>query len=325
MIMRAFVQAFLIGTLLAAVSSRASLFAQGLLLTEFMADNATTLMDDEANPEDWLEIFNSGDTDVALEGYYLSDDAGRLTKWQFPAVTIGARRFLTVFCSGRDLIDPTLPIHTSFKLSKDEGESIYLVAPDGRTIISRYDTYPEQQPDISYGMATDSTFANPVVNGAEARVFVPTTGDLGLQWTQLEFDDSTWRQGTTAIGFGVRSPELELLGTDVGAEMLNVNTSIYIRIPFDVPDPALLDVMKFRVRYDDGFVAFVNGQVIASSSTAPPVLEWNSAAARSHVARTFEEFDVSSSVQHLKPGRNILAIQGLNTSISNNDLFILPQ
>ncbi len=297
--------------------------AQELLLTEFMADNSKTLADEDREFEDWVEVFNAGDADLSLEGYFLSDDAANPTLWRFPAVVLGAKRFLVVFCSGKDRRDPALALHTSFKLDSDGGD-VLLVAPDGKTVLTQYHDYPEQQADTSHGMATDSKFASPVVTGAAARVLVPPAGDLGLRWTELDFDDGTWRQGTTAVGYGGQAPELDLLGTNVAAEMQNLNASVYVRIPFEVADPAALDVLKLRMRYDDGFAAFVNGQ-LAVASNAPAAVEWNSVATRSHAARTWEEFDISSQIQALRPGRNVLAIQGLNATANNNDLFMLPE
>ena len=47
--------------------------AQGLLITEFQAFNESTLQDEDSEYSDWIEIFNSGDAAVNLNGYYLTD------------------------------------------------------------------------------------------------------------------------------------------------------------------------------------------------------------------------------------------------------------
>jgi hypothetical protein len=297
--------------------------AQELLITEFMTDNSKTLQDDYGEFPDWLELFNPGDSEVNLEGYYLTDKTDKLTKWKFPAVSLGAKRALIVFCSGKDRRDPASPLHTNFKLDNDGGD-LLLIAPNGIKVISAYRGYPEQQADVSYGMATDSRLIQPILTDAPARVLVPPSADLGLRWTELAFDDASWKQGQTAVGFGVRSPELELLKTDVGTDMLGVNASLYIRIPFEVADPAAVDLLTLRVRYDDGFAAFLNGELVASAS-APDDLQWNSTAKGNHSPRNFESFDLSGHVGALRAGQNVLAIQGLNVLASNSDLFILPE
>ena len=45
--------------------------------------------------------------------------------------------------------------------------------------------------------------------------------------------------------------------------MFGAAPGIYIRAPFPVTDPALFDVLKLRMQFDDGFVAYINGQEVA--------------------------------------------------------------
>ena len=45
--------------------------------------------------------------------------------------------------------------------------------------------------------------------------------------------------------------------------MAGVNSSVYVRVPFHVDDPGLLEALELRIRYDDGFVAYLNGAVVA--------------------------------------------------------------
>ena len=46
----------------------------------------------------------------------------------------------------------------------------------------------------------------------------------------------------------------------MGAQMSGINTSAYIRIPFDVADPTGLIGLTLDMKYDDGFIAYLNGQ-----------------------------------------------------------------
>ena len=73
-----------------------------------------------------------------------------LTMWTFPAVSIGPNEFLIVFASAKDR-RPTdgSNLHTNFQLS-GQGETLYLVKPDGLTIASEI-TFPETYPNVSYG------------------------------------------------------------------------------------------------------------------------------------------------------------------------------
>ena len=105
---------------------------------------------------------------------------------------------------------------------------------------------------------------------------------------------------------------LPYVRTDIGAAMSNINASAYIRIPFTVADPTNVALVTLRVRYDDGFAAFINGVEFARGN-APDTLSYNSAATSPHTPTAVDEFRLGAI--NLVPGVNILAIQGLNLTL----------
>ena len=122
-----------------------------LQLNEILTRNVTDITDGFGNREDWMEIYNPNPTIVNLDGYYLTDNAGNPTKWNFPSVTIPASSYLVVFASGKDVVDPSGAAHTNFSLSAD-GEYLAIVRPNGTTVDDSFSpVYPEQFTDISYG------------------------------------------------------------------------------------------------------------------------------------------------------------------------------
>ncbi|PYJ00210.1 MAG: hypothetical protein DME25_21275, partial [Verrucomicrobia bacterium] len=122
-------------------------------ISEFMASNTRTLADESGFYEDWIEIYNPSAVAVNLDGWYLTDSAGNLTKWRFPATNLAGGAFLVVFASGKDRRVPGARLHTSFQLSA-AGEYLGLVKPDGVTIASEFSpVFPQQVPDVSYGFA----------------------------------------------------------------------------------------------------------------------------------------------------------------------------
>ena len=166
-----------------------------------------------------------------------------------------------------------------------------------------------------------------VASGADVRVLVPQDGELGLDWTAADFDDSGWRAGTTGVGYERGSGYEDLIVTDVEAEMYNVTGTVYLRVPFEVDDPSELVLLTLRMKYDDGFVAYLNGTRVAARN-APGVPQWNSTASGSHADSSsiiFENIDIEEGVGLLRAGTNILAIHGLNTSTSSSDLLMMPQ
>jgi len=168
----------------------------------------------------------------------------------------------------------------------------------------------------------------------QRRVLVPTAdngGDaLGADWYEdINFDDDTWMLGTGGLGYDTGNEYQDFIGMDVMDSMRGKNGSAFIRIHFEAGSQVNeeTNLMVLRMRYDDGFKAFLNGVHIASSN-APEILEWNSFATGTHddsLAVQFQEFDVSAFVTYLRPGTNLLAIQGLNVSNASSDFLIDAQ
>jgi hypothetical protein len=122
-----------------------------LIISEFMAANTKVLADEDGAFSDWIELHNTGEAEVNVAGWYLTDSASNRTKWQFPAVTIPAGGYLLVFASSKDRSDPAGPLHTNFALSAS-GEYLGLIQADGTTIVSEFrPTFPAQTDNISYG------------------------------------------------------------------------------------------------------------------------------------------------------------------------------
>ena len=130
----------------------------GLLISEFMADN-NTLLDSDDDSSDWIELWNPTSSPVNLAGHYLTDNRQVPNKWALPPVIIQPRSYLLIFASGKDRASPDGELHTNFKLTSG-GEYLGLSRDDGEegfTVLSEYAaTYPEQEQDISYGLDPES-------------------------------------------------------------------------------------------------------------------------------------------------------------------------
>ncbi|MGZ8939417.1 MAG: lamin tail domain-containing protein, partial [Limisphaerales bacterium] len=99
-------------------------------INEIMAANESGLLDQFGAAEDWVELYNDENFPVSLEGWSLTDDVTKPEQWVFPRVTIGAKAYLVVFASGRDIRDAAAPrLHTNFKLSLT-GEYLGLYSAD---------------------------------------------------------------------------------------------------------------------------------------------------------------------------------------------------
>ncbi len=303
-----------------------------LTISEFMSGNSNTLDDQDGDASDWVEIYNASPSAVDLSGWHLTDDADDLAQWTFPGVSLPAGGYLVVFASGKDRALAGSELHTNFRLEA-AGEYLALVRPDGVTIASDFEPeYPPQVSDVSYGLVqTDAASISIIGPDAEARVLVPSVangGDiLGDAWKATDFVDTAWVGGTTGIGFQRAAGYENLIRLDVGDAMFGVNQSVFVRMPFQVSDPNRLAALTLHMKYDDGFVAYLNGARVAQRN-APDPLSWNSGATALHPdlqAMDFEEIDITAFIGDLRAGSNILAVQGLNAGVASNDFLIVPE
>jgi len=189
-----------------ALESR-TLLASEPIITEFMAWNMTGLQREtppgSGNWEhpDWIEIYNPSAGAINLEGYYLTDNPGNLTKWQFPAYVLNGNSYTLVIADGTDKRTPEF--RTNFELNKESGY-LALVKPDGVTIVSEYAPgYPSQLPDVSYGVTLTTVQESLISSVATVKVKVPTDDSMGTDWngSNPAFDDFAWTIGVTGVGF----------------------------------------------------------------------------------------------------------------------------
>lgn len=115
--------------------------------------------------------------------------------------------------------------------------------------------------------------------------------------------------------------------TDLETTMFGVNSSAYLRLPFTVTNPASYESLTLRMRYDDGFVAYLNGQEIARRN-APGATTWNSTAVQDRPnaqSIVVEEINVTAFIDDLVVGNNVLAIHGLNEASNSTGFLLQPE
>ncbi|TWU22757.1 CotH kinase family protein [Bythopirellula polymerisocia] len=309
------------------LEARIALDASMLRITEFMASNDGTLDDYDGDSSDWLEIYNAGIDEVDLSGMYLTDKATNLTKWAFPSgETIAGGGYRVVFASNKDTIKPNGELHTNFAMSAG-GEYLGLIDVDGTTVIDEFSPeFPAQFTDVSYGVAEiASTTTTLVDSSTEVQTFVPSNGLLGTSWTAVDFlPDAGWTSGSTmGVGYDTNPDYLPLIDTNIGAQMFSENSSAYIRAQF-THSMGNSGKLMLRIKYDDGFVAYLNGQPIISRN-APENPAWNSPALSDRldsVAVDDEVIDLSAFTSLLVEGSNVLAIHGMNIVNTSSDFLI---
>jgi autotransporter-associated beta strand protein len=159
------------------------------------------------------------------------------------------------------------------------------------------------------------------------KALVPTDASLGSTWTQTSFDDSLWSSGTSGVGYDQGTTYQGLIGLNVGTAMSGKNSSVYTRSTFTVSNPASHSTLHLRMKYDDGFVAYLNGVEVASANI-PISPAWNSAATGEHLddqAVLYADVDISASLSALISGTNVLAIQAMDAGKSDARMLVSPE
>ncbi|HTD68340.1 MAG TPA: lamin tail domain-containing protein, partial [Candidatus Limnocylindria bacterium] len=158
---------------------------------------------------------------------------------------------------------------------------------------------------------TDSTFGGPVHSSV--------AGVLTIEGR---------RNGGTSHGVFLNALQLApLTSSSVSgnlAPMFETNASVYARVPFNVANPAAFNSLSLRVKYNDGFVAYLNGTEIARRN-APETLDWTSPATAAHASVLSEDIFLPAAATLLVAGNNVLAVHGLNLHVTNSDFFLEPQ
>lgn len=177
-----------------------------------------------------------------------------------------------------------------------------------------------------------------VAADAPASAFVPADDRLGADWRSPAYAEGArgevWKRGLNGVGYEAGSGYESVIRIDLIQEMYGdgKNSSVYVRIPFEVSDAAAIERfegLKLKVLYDDGFAAYLNGvRVAEANAPAEGSLAWNSTATQAGAEAVLsnpEVFDLGAHRSLLRPGANLLAIQGLNSVSTSSDMLILAE
>ena len=123
-----------------------------LVINEVMQSNVETYQYDEINeiPDSWVELYNTTDQTINLKDYSLWDKDKPNKAWKLPDQTLGAHKYVLVFC---DKEDESGGMHASFRL--DSGKANVYLFKNGERVDSIVDLQKQKSPDIAYGRKTD--------------------------------------------------------------------------------------------------------------------------------------------------------------------------
>ena len=174
------------------------------------------------------------------------------------------------------------------------------------------------------------------VGATTGAYFVPKDESLGRSWTGLGFNDGGWASGPLGIGVERKGASYRpLIATDVAGPMAG-STSLYVRIPFDLADPSSIDALTLRMKYREGYVAYLNGTEIARKGVSASLSPRFDSTAGSRLSdeevievisesSTFDNVNVTKFLPLLRSGKNVLAIHAIDDAPGSNEMFLLPE
>lgn len=211
-------------------------------------------------------------------------------------------------------------------LGSNSTSPIEVTLSSGTTNSSIYYTIDGSDPRIP----GRSTLLPLIGEDSPVRAIVPTAqinAEIGFSWRANEnpanIDD--WIAGPNGVGFEEGDGYESFISTTLDS-MYDVNATAYIRYQFDIPDQATLESLEsltLKMRYDDGFAAYLNGALVSWENFGSAT--WNATASSSHSdanAIRYQNFDLTPQLVQLQVGTNTLAIHGQNRSTRSSDFLI---
>ena len=190
-----------------------------VVINEFSAANFDSFVDNYGEYHDWVEIYNTSSNSIDLNGWYLSDKATNLTKWQFPGPFIlNANTTALIYCSGRDELVGGIA-HTNFKITQTKGNEIFVLSDVSANVVDSITVIPHQK---THSRGRD-------VNG-------------GLNWSVFTTTVSPGANNNGALLDYATTPSFSLpsgyysAGIDVAINSPDPNVTIYYTVDGSLPD-----------------------------------------------------------------------------------------
>lgn len=172
------------------------------------------------------------------------------------------------------------------------------------------------------------------------------TKNPGPGWQLADYADTSWKEGTGAIGYGDVTYAPHFTDTipgpgpflNTGDTIINTiiapTTSLYLRYRFTInpQDTAGISGFSFEAYFDDGFIAYLNGAEFARANMGKKgdMANFNTLTDRSHESQIAagDPYPVAGYYinkkflqEHLSMGENTLAVEVHNDSLAGSDLF----
>ena len=212
---------------------------------------------------------------------------------------------------------------------KYNDDSPWPESPDGdgpsleRTAPSVYGNEPANwSASLSAGGTPGAANSGVLVSKTAGWLYHDRGSDLGTGWRAADYDDSGWEDGNGPLGYPDTDPEIDT-ELDYGDDPLNKQITTYFRKAFTIDDPGKVDSLTLRIRYDDGYVAYLNGEEVARGGMAAGGVTYTTLAnVNGGSGDSYEQVALNAHIGKLTQGVNVLAVEIHQISVTSSDIFM---
>lgn len=155
-------------------------------------------------------------------------------------------------------------------------------------------------------------------------------GDPKEDWNQVDFKprragsgdaggNGKWKQGKSGFGYADDDDETEIEPAGRGRLRARL-MHLFIRKKFTLKD--VKDSGKLRIRYDDAFIAYLNGKEIRRVGVKGKGTKVSDVVSHDAEKDKFDEFDIKDWSDLAVEGENVLAIEGHNVGPRSSDFTL---
>ncbi len=160
-----------------------------------------------------------------------------------------------------------------------------------------------------------------VIDWGDDWYYWPGTSAPVADWMELGANLAGWSTGPSGFGYGDNDDNTQLPGI----------ISVFVRKTIYIEDPEVVEKALFHIDYDDGYVAYLNGQEFLRKNMGAPntYVPYNQLATALHEAEIYaggfpEPVWIEMNEFPIVAGENILAIEVHNYSSNSSDLSCIP-
>ena len=122
-----------------------------VVISEVVSGGGYSIVNGEGSQSDWIELYNTGDKTVVLDGAFLSDDPEDRTKYIIESLSVEPGQRVVIRCAGATAAEN----EANFALSRD-GCTVILTGPYGNTISTV--ECPELGKECAWALQEDGTY-----------------------------------------------------------------------------------------------------------------------------------------------------------------------